>query len=282
MIQSLDNRNGCTGVEISLDMGNDEYHAREPWVSRSKSFRYRGAEGGIHQRYEEKKRKRLFTGNRATSFGTLVDVAFEATAKQIDWRSRCAVPPSSVLASDGSRRGKPFTEWRASLPPESIECSEADFGMVSDIIEAIREHKAANALLEAVTHPQYSVFLTDENGHERKSRADGVTDAGWFDLKTTSSDWSDLRYSFRRFGYDWQAAWYSHAAFACGWEPFEFKFIVVQSAPPHAVRVIKLPERTIARAASEIAETLDRMRARREADEWIEPSYHEEFVLDID
>jgi hypothetical protein len=281
-MKRLDTRNGCTNIEVSLDMGNDEYHAREPWVSRSKAHRYRGDEGGIHQRYEEVQRKRLFGGSRATTFGSLVDMAFEATAKQIDWRSRCAVPPSAVLAADGSRRGKPFTEWRASLPAGAVECSESDFSMASDIIEAIREHKAANKLLEAVTHPQYSVFLRDENGHDRKSRADGVTEAGWFDLKTTSSDWGDLRYSFRRFGYDWQAAWYSHAALACGWEPFEFRFIVVQSAPPHAVRVIKLPERTIARANMEIAETLDRMRSRRESDNWVEPSYHDEFVLDID
>jgi hypothetical protein len=273
--------NGCKDIEVLLDLPNDQYHARQPWISRSTAFRYRGLAGGVHQRFEEVRGKRIFSGNAATGFGTLVDTAFEAVARGVDWRSQVAVPPAGVLAADGSRRGKAFTEWRQSLPAGSVECNAADFAKVADIIEAIREHKIARELLESITHSQYSVFLTDAAGHQRKARADGVTAREWFDLKTTSSEWPDLRYSFARFGYHWQAAWYSHAAAACGWEPFTFRFVVVQANPPHEVRVVSLSPASLARAEAEIAETLDKIRERRESGEYVPEAYHEEFVLDL-
>jgi hypothetical protein len=277
--------NVCTdnsAVEIFTDMPNDEYHRRKPGISRSEAARYRGVYGGRAQRYQQVYGKSLFAGNASTNFGTLIDGAIEAEARGIDWKTRCAVAPPSVLASDGSRRGKPFQEWKASLPVDAVECSAVDFEKAGDIIASIREHEAANRYLTGIAHTQLSVFHTDADGHRRKAKADGVTKSGvWFDLKTTSSEWRDLRYSFRRFAYDWQAAWYTDAAIAAGYEPFVFKFIVVQTFAPYDVKVLWLPEEEIERARGEIRETLNLMRHREETGEFVDPSYHEEQVLEL-
>jgi hypothetical protein len=270
-----------TGIRIDFDMSNEDYHAEKTHKSRSQVHRYRGPRGGRAQRFVEVERKSLFSGNTATSFGSLVDSAFEAEVRGIDWRRRCLVPPRDVLAADGSRRGNAFKSWKESLPAGAVECNETDFGKVGDMVASLREHRLANELMEAVTHSQLSVFREDKNGHKLKARADGVTEQEWFDLKTTSSEWHELKWSFRRFGYDWQAAWYTDAALAAGWKPFTFRFIVVQTFAPYDVKVVSLTPEAVDRARQEIDETLYEMRRREETGVWVPDSYHEEEVLDL-
>lgn len=270
-------------VLVRTDMPNGEYHAEREHISRSTAHRYMGDEdGGIAQWYVDTYHESLFGGNSATTFGSLVDLACDYEMQGLNWRSAIAVPPPGVLANDGSRRGKAFTEWRSSLPADASECSAADFVKVERIVASVRGHRAANALLEAAAHTQYSVFWTDDHGHKRKARADGVTrDGQWFDLKTTSSEWRDLKYSFRRFGYDWQASWYSAGGAAAGCPPTEFPFIVVQTHAPFRTKVLTLSERVLLRAADEIKETLDAIRTRRESGLYLPESYHEVEELDF-
>lgn len=268
-------------LEVFTDMTNDAYHGRKSHVSRSQASRYRGVYGGRDQWWEEVQGKRLFEGNAGTTFGTLVDTAFECEARGIDWRSRCAVAPPEVLTSNGQRRGNAFQAWKASLPPDAIECSAADHVKIADIIASIRGHKLANQLLESITHTQYSVFWTDADGHKRKARADGCNAKEWFDLKTTSSEWHELKWSFRRYAYDWQAAWYLDSAIAAGWEPFKFRFIVVQTFGSYSVKVVSLTEEAIDNARHEIRKTLADMRHRRETGEYVPDQYHAEQVLEL-
>lgn len=268
-------------AETVFNMTNDEYRAR-PEISRSDASRYRGVYGGRAQRFAEVYQRSLFSGNAATSFGTLVDIAFEALMSGKDWTSRVVVPPAGVLAADGSRRGKAFTSWREQLPADAIEASAADVEKVGFIIESAREHRLAREILDDATHAQASVFWRDENGHDRKARADIVTRSGaWADIKTTSSSWRQIKYSFRDYGYDWQAQWYTDAALAAGADPFVFRFICVQVTPPFDTAVISLTQDDLDRARIEISETLDAMRRRRETGEWVSPQYHEEIVLSL-
>jgi len=278
MIVSTDTE---TSVTIHMDMPNEVYHAERDHISRSTAHRYRGVDGGPSQWYVDTYGESLFGGNSATTFGTLVDVACEAEMRGNNWRNAVAVPPPGVLAADGSRRGKAFQEWRASLMPGALECAAADFVKVERIIASIRKHRMANALLEAATHTQYTVFWTDADGHRRKARADGVTNKCWFDLKTTSSEWRDLKWSFARFGYDWQAVWYSDAAAVAGFEAFEFPFIVVQTFAPFAVRVVRLSEGVLTRAAFEIKDTLKLIRDRRASGDYFPEQYHDLVELDF-
>lgn len=268
-------------AETLIGLPNEEYRSR-PGISRSDAARYRGVYGGRAQRYAEVYGKPLFSGNAATTFGSIVDVAFESLISGDDWRSRVVVPPAGVLAADGSRRGGAYKAFKEQLPPGALEATAADLQKVEDIIASIREHKRALALLESTEHSQLSAFWTDDAGHYRKARADGVTKSGeWYDLKTTSSEWRDLRYSFRRYGYDWQAAWYTDAAVAIGSDPFVFRFIVVQTFPPYDVKVLHLTDEDLARARSEIAETLDLVRARRESGNYVAEEYHDEEILSL-
>lgn len=277
IIHSLDK-----GLRVDYDLPNEVYHAEKEHVSRSKAHRYRGLAGGRAQRYEAQG-KSLFSGNAATSFGSIVDAAFEAVVRGVDWKARCVVPPPGVLASDGSRRGNAFKEWRSSLPVGAVECSEGDFQKTADMVASLWEHRRARDLMEQVAHSQMSVFWTDSNGHKRKARADGVTRSGaWFDLKTTSSEWRDLKWSFRRFGYDWQASWYTDAAVAAGADPFVFSFIVVQTFAPFDVKVVHLTDEAIERARVEIDETLFEMRRREETGIFVPDSYHDEQILELD
>jgi len=263
-------------VQIFTDMPNEVYHAERGHRSRSEAARYRGVLGGRAQRFKDIYGKSLFPGNSATQFGTLVDVAFGHECEGTDWRSSVALPPREVLASDGSRRGKAFVEWRSSLSTGAVECNADDYNKVGDIIASLREHRAANLLMEKCVESQYSVFWTDDHGHPRKARADGVTPHGWFDLKTTSSEWSELKYSFRRFAYDWQAAWYTDASIAAGNQsPWKFPFIVVQVFPPFDVAVFTLPDDVVDLARREIALTLDEIKRRSETGKFVEDSYHD-------
>jgi hypothetical protein len=278
MIVSTDTLPGVIDTKnapfIDVDMPNEAYHAEKRHISRSTAHRYADDDmGGRSQRYAERGGS-LFGGNSSTGFGTIVDVACGAEMRGVDWRSQVAVPPGSVLASDGSRRGKAYQEWKATLPAGCCECNATDYAKVQDIIASIYEHDAAKALVKAATHSQYSVFWTDSDGHARKARADGVTPRGWFDLKTTSSEWRDLKWSFLRFGYDWQAVWYADAARVAGFEPFDFPFIVVQTFAPFNVKVVTLPGDVLARAADEIKRTLDAVRTRRETGIYVPASYH--------
>ena len=276
MIVSLDTAtiDSSAGPVVSSDMANAAYHGERNHISRSTAHRYIGADGGRSQRYAEVYGKSLFSGNAATGFGSIVDAAVECEMRGVDWRKQIAVPPAGVLAADGSRRGKAYQEWKASIPRDGYECSETDFFKVSDIIESIREHKEANSLLEASIHSQYNVFWTDPNGHKRKARADGCTRDAWFDLKTTSSEWRELKWSFLRFGYDWQAHWYTEAAMVAGWPDFVFKFIVVQTFSPYNVKVVWIPKEIVEKAGQEIRETLDVIRSRREHNQYVDESYH--------
>ncbi len=239
-------------AQTVFNMSNEEYRSR-PEISRSDASRYRGVYGGRAQRFAEVYKRSLFSGNSATSFGTLVDVAFEALMSGQDWKSRVVVPPAGVLAADGSRRGNAFKAWKEQLPLGAIEASQADFEKTEYIIASAMEHELARSIIEDATHAQASVFWTDENGHDRKARADIVRKNGeWADIKTTSSSWRQIKYSFRDYGYDWQAQWYTDAAVAAGADPFVFRFICVQVTPPFDTAVISLTQDDLDRARIEI------------------------------
>lgn len=267
---------------IRTDLSNEDYHREQEHISRSTAHRYCGDEGGPCQLFVDTYHESLFSGNAATSFGSLVDAACECEMSGENWKAQIAVPPPGVLAADGSRRGKAFLEWRSTIFQGTYECSQSDFDKISKIIASLRMHSNANALLEAASQTQLSVFWTDANGHKRKARADGATPGHWFDLKTTSSEWRDLKYSFRRFGYDWQAAWYSEAARAAGFSnPDYFPFVCVQTFAPYKVKVVTLAESAVRRASEEIRETLDAIVRRRETNDYLSPEYHAISELDL-
>jgi hypothetical protein len=278
--------NSDKSAVIFHDIPNDAYHADRSHESRSSAHRKRGADGGRSQRYLENGGS-LFGGNAGTRFGTVVDVLFgfdiekrTLGLREIDCPVVC--PPSEVLTASGHRRGKAYTQWKNSLPLECVETTQDSFDEARRILDAIMEHNEARRLVEKTLYTQQSVFYTDDRGHKRKARADGSNDSSWYDLKTTSSEFSELKFSFRRFGYDWQAAWYMDAARTVGCKNWDdFPFVVAQTFPPYNVRVVRIAKDKVQRAEEEIATTLDQIKERRETGNYIPEAYHECFELDL-
>ena len=266
-------------MRIETAMTSEAYFADEH-ISRSTAHRYRGKDGGRAQRYQEVLGRSLFSGSASTAFGTAVDIACGASIERVEWRSRLVVPPTDVLSPDGHRRGKNYTNWKEQIQPGACEVSRADYEKIAEIVDALHEHNGARSLIEATTHSQYSVFWTDAEGHKRKARADGVTPSEWWDLKTTSSDWKDMKFSFLKYGYTWQSAWYSDASAATGlWSPYIFRFVVVQTFAPYDVRIYYLSEDVVDQAREEISKTLGEMRSRDASGVYVPESYHESIEL---
>lgn len=223
--------------------------------------------------------ERLFTGNSATDFGTLVDRAIPATICGHDLESLYAVPPDEVL-SNGARRGKPYADWKAGLG-DRVEISGPDWYRLTKIIGNVWRNPAARQILEATEDCQACFRWTDADGHRRKSLADGVTPDFLWDFKTTSSSWKDLHRSCVNFGYLVQDAWYEDGAIACGWEPHRLRFVFAQSQRPFGVRVYTFPQDLIERAREKVRVTLDQISLRRELGLYRSPEDEECMELDF-
>ena len=223
--------------------------------------------------------ERLFTGNAATDFGTLVDRAIPATICGHDLESLYAVAPDEVL-SNGARRGKPYTDWKAGLG-DRVEISVPDWYRLTKIIGNVWRHPAARQILEATEDCQACFRWTDADGHKRKSLADGVTPDFLWDFKTTSSSWKDLHRSCLNFGYLVQDAWYEDGAIACGWGPHRLRFVFAQSQRPFGVRVYTFPQDLIERAREKVRVTLDQISIRRELGLYRSPEDEECMELDF-
>lgn len=206
--------------------------------------------------------EQLFAGNAGTDFGTVVDRAIAMAVAGVPLDSRFVVPPEDVL-SNGARRGKAYTEWKAENT-EKTEVSSADWFRLNRIIANTFRCTAMQEIVDATDDMQAAFRCEDANGHKRKSLADGVTPAFLWDFKTTSSEWHDLWRSCDSFGYLWQAAWYVDAAMACGWPHHHLRFVFAQTFKPFRVRVVTLPEELVENAREEIKVTLDQIRLRRE------------------
>jgi hypothetical protein len=275
--------NSLDTVIVTDDMPNEAYHAERDHISRSTAFRFAGPYGAVAQQYHDRGGV-IFSGNASTDFGTAVDRAVGALMSGVDYRSLITVCPAECLTSNGQRRGKAYEQWKQSVPPDAIEVSASDAAKVDAMVNSLLDHRRARTLIESCESTQRSVFWTDADGHRRKARADGVSCGGqWWDLKTTSSEWDSLRYSFKRFGYHWQAAWYLDARDAAAGEPLgmPFPFVVIQSFAPFCVEVVEITDESLARARDEIRETLSLIKTRRETGVYLPDSYHETRMLDV-
>lgn len=275
--------NSLDTVLTTDDMTSEAYHAERDHISRSTAFRFAGPHGAVAQKFHDAGGV-LFSGNSSTDFGSAVDRAVGALMSGIDYRSLVTVCPPECLTSNGQRRGKAYEQWKQSISADAIEVSASDAAKVDAMIASLLEHDQARSLIESCESSQRSVFWIDGDGHRRKARADGVSKSGqWWDLKTTSSEWDVIRHSFRRFGYHWQAAWYSDARDAAAGGPlgFAFPFVVIQTFAPFCVSVIEITEDSLARAREEIRETLSLIKTRRETGVYLPASYHETVRIDV-
>lgn len=272
----LDSSSGSKRL-LDQEAIDQAYRIDDGYVTRSTAHAvFRG--GGLAQEILDRG-GRLFAGNAATDFGTLVDRAVPAMIAGHSPDKLYAVPPEEVL-SNGARRGKPYQEWKDSLDGRT-EISGGDMHRLTRILDNLARNRAALDILAATEDCQAAFRYCDAAGHKRKALADGVTPDYLWDCKTTSSKWRELYRSCLDYGYLWQAAWYADAAVACGWPDHGLKFVFAQTAPPYAVRVYTLPEDLVERARLEIAVTLDQMALRRDLGVYRSAEDEEEMELDF-
>lgn len=251
---------GGTKVLLNQDLVDAAYRVDDGHLTRSYAHAvYKG--GGLAQEALDGGEK-LFAGNSATDFGTLVDRAIPMVVCGTPLGDYYTVPPDEVL-SNGARRGKEYLAWKAENAGKT-EVSAADWWRLNRIISNLARCQAASSILEVTTDMQATFRHTDSSGHKRKALADGVCDDFLWDFKTTSSEWKGLFRSCIDYGYLWQAAWYVDAAIANGWPHHSLRFVFAQTFRPHAVRVYTLPEELVEQARDQIAETLNQIAMRRE------------------
>lgn len=258
----------------SADLDNSSYHAR-PEISRSYAhqiYRY----GGMGQWLLEQG-VRLVSPNAGLTKGTQFDLLWEGRVAGRQLADLFVVAPPSVLAADGSRRGKPYQEWLAQQTGQVITQGEVE--ALELMWRAVERNDRAMELLRETSDTQRSVFWTDPLGHRRKARFDGQTPELVYDVKTTSSPWDMLHKSFLDYGYTWQASWYRDAAYAIDYGPFRMPFVCVQTVPPYECRVFVVPEELVESAATQIATTLDLIRFRKDTGEYLPADYGQEQEL---
>lgn len=251
------------------ELSNDAYHGEKAFISRSTAhqiFRY----GGRGQWLLEKGR-RLVGMNAGLKIGSWFDSYWEAKALGEDVSGLFVVAPSDVLAADGSRRGKAYTDWAKSQSGTIV--TQEDIDLLQLMWDGVEQCAAAVFYLHETSDTQRSVFWEDRGGHKRKARFDGQTPSLIYDVKTTSSQWDQVYKSFIDYGYIWQAAWYTDAAYQIGYEPFNMPFIVVQTVPPYETKVFTMPSDMVDAAREQIDQTLDAIRLRKETGEYLPADY---------
>jgi hypothetical protein len=145
--------------------------------------------------------------------------------------------------------------------------------------EAVLTHPFARAILETEGDAEQSAWWVDEadDGTEVQCRArfDYVTttNAGMpavVDLKTTGKSAAPTAFarSAVDFGYDLQAAWYSHGFEVITGQSPAFLFIVVEKDAPHLVAVHALDEFFLERGERLRRNAINTYAACRAADEW--------------
>jgi len=271
------------------ELSNDDYHKKPDFYSRSQVHRWyemqrksgRSSSGKAQSLSE--RGVSAFGGNRGTEIGSLFDEAWDWIVSGKSVGEMLLTPPASVLTSNGQRRGKAYEAWRDLIRAEGKREANAEtVSQINFMVEAVFENKSAVDLLNRTTHLQRSVFFEHRDGHRLKARYDGEIEGDLvYDVKTTSSSWTELAKSFSSFGYFWQAAWYSDSAYQIGYPTFRMPFVVVQSVYPYECQVLRCPDEFVQAAREQIADTLNVAALRRETGEYFPEDYGEIKELEI-
>ncbi len=217
--------------------------------------------GGPAQQWLDSGRS-LFGGNSATKLGTKFDTLIMGLCEGKGIDEQLSIPPASVLASNGARRGKAYDEWKAGLPADVIDVTDDEGFTLKTMADHLMANPAARALVEQTTETQVSVFF-DIDGHELKVRPDGCLPSSWWDLKSTSATWDRLYRSVLDYGYAQQEWLYVRGAMAVGLEHFRMPFVFVQTMAPYACHVFYLPEQFVAEAGQRLIRVMEEVRLRR-------------------
>lgn len=158
--------------------------------------------------------------------------------------------------------GKPFVtveadDWRTKAAREQADEARAqgatpllakDAERVHAMVDALRAHELASAVLSN-GKPEQSMFWLDERtGVCRRGRIDWLRPNAIVDYKTTTLGGADperFAKTAADFGYHMQAAWYTDGCEALGLGRLPFVFVVQEKEPPYLVSVVQLDDEAL-------------------------------------
>lgn len=216
---------------ITADMTDVEYHAR-PELSST----------GARRLLDSPARFRYWEDHPQPAKAAF-DLGSAAHAKILGVGAPVVVYPDEHLTASGNVSTKAATvEWERERRAEGlIPITAADVFRVDRMAEAVLADHDARGVLETITGREMSI-VTQVEGVPVRARFDIHGDNQAADLKTTrDASPRGFNRSVGMYGYHVQQAWYDDAHKAeTGQALSSFKFIVVESAPPHLVGVYEL------------------------------------------
>lgn len=149
------------------------------------------------------------------------------------------VIPSEVLASNGAKIGKKWTEFAEANAGREL-LKEEDFDTARRMVESIRNRCGewfTNGLAEHELR-----WTCDDTGLPCKAKVDYILPRLIIDVKTAGdASPKGFRSSVANYDYHLQEAHYRHGARIALNDDVRFLFVVVQSKPPYQCRVYETP-----------------------------------------
>lgn len=176
-----------------------------------------------------------------------------------------------AVAPDVDRRtnlGK--SEWRAfelAAAGKIVVTPEVD-AQTDRMAEAIAVHGIAGEYLRTGEHELSTFFHFD--GIACKARIDCLTETAIVDWKS-AADIEAFARSAAAYHYDLQAAWYSEAVRAVTGKALPFVFVMVEDAPPYAVKVFQAGETMLERGLHNMRRCVELFKQCKQANDW--PGY---------
>ena len=150
----------------------------------------------------------------------------------------------------------------------------ADFETIKDMYEALMLNEDISKILTAEKRVEVPFFWVDEEtGEECKCKADIITEIDGvpyiIDYKTTTScEDGAFERSARKYGYRFQAGFYSEGINMCTMEDHVFAFIAQEKTAPYMARLFICDEGFVNAGKREFHELLRKYHQCKETNEW--------------
>lgn len=179
------------------------------------------------------------------------------------------------------RRGKQYDAFKATHP-HAVILTAKEHAKAQAMNLAIRSHDEASALLFGPGVIREQELRWEFNGRKCVSTPDAFGPYGVVELKTTRCSQPNrfVRDAIWN-GYVAQVCWYGQAVFrSTRASPVQSAYIIaVESAPPHAVTVLKLTERALERGEAQWRGWWERLMVCEQSGSW--PAYSQ-CIVDLD
>ena len=252
-------------VEIIEDMPIGEYHAL-PRLSNS-------GIGSLFKSPAHFKARKWGEPSKAMRIGSAVHTLV------LEPHLAASMLPVAPEVNKRTKAGRAAWEaWTAGVSPQATLLDATERAVADKAAHAIRSHEEIQATGLLFGKVEHSILFEIE-GCPAKARFDVFNKASIIvDLKT-SRDASEFEKSVANFGYHTQAAFYTMAAHAAGWEPKAFLFVVVETSdemmnsgdPSQFVRVVQLDDQAVLQGEKDVLRAAKLYRECLESGVW--PGY---------